>query len=407
MIGYAAATLLVLIGCRVAARVVPGLAGVQRLSWSLVAALVGMLFLALRAHIPLWVTLVIASLAVFSYSALFYAALIECIGVRSRIILWGVALFVAGVAGNLYFAYVEPSITARRLIAIALPAVCAVISAVLIFRNRQVIARNHSRYVGLRYIIGTLAWLQVAIVVVAAVRCALTILYPPSDIMHVDLVQMGGSYVNLLLNLAAGASLIWFALWLQREELYTRANADGLTGLLNRRAFDEILLRELSRAVHTGRPLPMMMIDIDFFKRVNDTLGHPAGDEVLRQVAKALHRTLRPADVVARFGGEEFVILLRETELRRSPEVAERLRTAVAAITGLPNGIGVTISIGMAGSVPGETSDELIARCDEALYRSKREGRNRVSIADKTKDGTPSAIQAGPSLVESGTHRPA
>ena len=407
MIGYAAATLLVLIGCRVAARVVPGLAGVQRLSWGLVAALVGMLFLALRAHTPLWVTLVMATLAVFTYSVLFYAALIECIGVRSRIVFWGAALLLAGFIGNLYFAYVEPSITARLLIAIILPAACAIVSTRLIFRSRPILVQKHCRYAGCGYIIGTLAWLQVAIVIAAVLRCVLTILYPPSDVMHVDLVQLGGSYLNLLLNLAAGASLIWFAFWLQREELYTRANTDGLTGLLNRRAFEEILARELNRANAGGRSLPVMMADIDFFKRVNDTLGHQAGDEVLRQVAATLHRTLRPADVLSRYGGEEFAILLRESKPRQAPEAAERLRSAVAGITDLPNGTRITISIGLAGSLPGETLDELMARCDQALYCSKREGRNRVSIAADTKDGEPSAPRPGPRLVESGTQRSA
>jgi diguanylate cyclase (GGDEF)-like protein len=401
MLGYAAATLLVLIGCRVAARVVPGLAGVQRLSWGLVAALAGMLFLALGAHMPLWVTLVLASMAVFSYSALLYAALIECIGVRSRILLWGVALFVVGIAGNLYFAYVEPSVTARRIIAIVLPAVCAVVSARLIFRTRPILMQHHCRNAGCSYIVGTLGWLQVAIVITATVRCVLSILYPSSDVMHVDLIQVAGSYLTLLLNLAAGAGLIWFAFWLQREELHTRANTDGLTGLLNRRAFDEILVRELNRARAGGRSLLVMMADIDFFKRVNDTLGHPAGDEVLRRLADTLHQTLRPADVLCRFGGEEFAILLRETQLRMAPEAAERLRAAVAALTDLPNGIRITISIGLAGSLPGETLNELMARCDQALYHSKREGRNRVSIAAPAKDGEPSVIPPAPRLVSS------
>jgi diguanylate cyclase (GGDEF)-like protein len=407
MLGYAAATLLVLIGCRVAARVVPGLAGVQRLSWGLVAALVGMLFLGLRAHTPLWVTLVMASLAAFMYSMLFYASLTECLGIRSRFVLWGTALFSIGIAGNLYFAYVAPNLADRFLIAIVLPAVCAVFSAMLIFRNRATLARCNCRHAGCGYITGTLGWLQVAIAMVASVRTALTMVYPPSDMMHVDLIQVGGSYLNLILSLASGANLIWLAFWLQREELYTRANTDGLTGLLNRRAFDEILVRELNRANAGRRSLPVMMIDIDFFKRVNDTCGHPAGDEVLRLVAGTLHRTLRPADVLCRFGGEEFAILLRETKPRQAPDAAERLRAAVAAITSLPNDIRVTISIGLAGSLPGERLEELIARCDQALYCSKREGRNRVSIAADTKDGEPSALRPGPRLVESGTQRSA
>jgi diguanylate cyclase (GGDEF)-like protein len=401
MLGYAAATLLVLIGCRMAARVVPGLVGVQRLSWGLVGALVGMLFLTLRAITPLWATVVMAGLAAFVYSVLFYAALTECLGARSRVALWGTGLFLLGTAGNLYFAYVEPSIAARFLIAILLPAVCAFVSAKLIFRTRAIFASS-CRHAGCDSITGSLAWLQVAIVILAMLRAVLTILYPPSDFMRIDLVQVAGSYLYLILALASGGNLVWLAFWLQREELYTRANTDGLTGLLNRRAFDEILVRELNRANASGRSLPVMMADIDFFKRVNDTWGHQAGDEVLRQVARALHRTLRPADVLCRFGGEEFAVLLRESKPRQATEVAERLRSAVASLTDLPPGIRITISIGLAGSLPGETLDALMARCDQALYCSKREGRNRVSIAAETKDVDPSALQPGPRLVRSG-----
>jgi diguanylate cyclase (GGDEF)-like protein len=381
MLGYAAATLLVLIGCRVTARGAPGLAGVRMLSWGLAASLVGMLFMALRAVTPFWVTMVLANLAILVYSVLFYAALTQCLGARSRVARWGSGLLLADIAGNLYFTYVEHSLTARILIASLLSAVCNIASAALLFRALAIPVQSGFRNAGRRYVVGALAWLQVAIVAAAVVRCTLTLLYPPADIMHVDMIQIAGSYFYLILNLGAGAGLIWLAFWLQREELYTRANTDGLTGLLNRRAFDEILARELRRAQRVAHSLPVMMADIDFFKRVNDTLGHQAGDEVLRHVANTLRLTLRPADVLCRFGGEEFAILLRESKLRQAPDVAERIRTGVASIPDLPGGIRITISIGLALSLPEEPPEELIARCDQALYRSKREGRNRVSIA--------------------------
>jgi diguanylate cyclase (GGDEF)-like protein len=400
MLGYAAATLLVLIGCRVTARGVPGLAGVQMLSWGLVASLVGMLFISLRAVTPLWVAIVLANLAIFVYSVLFYAALIQCLGARSRIAIWGTGLLLADLAGNLYFTYVEPSLSARILVANLLPVVCNIASAALLFRARVVPVQSDSRNAGRRYLIGALAWLQVVDALAAVARCVLTVLYPPEDIMHVDLIQVAGSYSYLLLNLGAGAGLLGLAFWLQREELYARANTDGLTGLLNRRAFDEILIRELRRAHRLAHPLPVMMADIDFFKRVNDSLGHQAGDEVLRHVANTLRRTLRPADVLCRFGGEEFAILLRESKPNQAADIAERLRTGVASIPDLPGGVRVTISIGLAISRPGESPEGLIARGDQAMYRSKREGRNRVSISADTGDCDPSEIQAAPRLVQ-------
>jgi diguanylate cyclase (GGDEF)-like protein len=360
-----------------------------------------MLLLALRGLTPLWVTLVLANLAAYLYSVLFYTALTECLGARSRLPLWGAGLLAVGIAGNLYFAYVGPSPTARHLIAIILPGMCAVVSAALTFRIRAIPLRSSLRHTGRRYIISALAWLQVTIVIVAVLRSVLVILYPPSDIMHVDLITMAGSYLNLLLNLASGTNLVWLAFWLQRVELYTRANTDGGTGLLNRRAFDEILVRELNRAQAAGRSLQLMMADIDFFKRVNDTWGHPAGEEVLRHVANVLHQALRPADILSRFGGEESAILLRDSKPRQATEVAERLRAAVASMTNLPEGIRVTISIGLAASLSGEKIEDLVARCDQALYRSKREGRNRVTIAGDSKDGEPAVAPSAPLIVRS------
>jgi diguanylate cyclase (GGDEF)-like protein len=150
-----------------------------------------------------------------------------------------------------------------------------------------------------------------------------------------------------------------------------------------------------------------MLADIDFFKRVNDLWGHPGGDEVLRQVAGALRRALRPSDTLARFGGEEFAVLLQEENLARATNVAERLRAGVAALSRLPGNTRITISVGVAASLPDETPEELIARCDQALYRSKREGRDRVSVAADAISGDPASAPLSPRLVQSTeTQRP-
>jgi diguanylate cyclase (GGDEF)-like protein len=402
MLGYAAAILLTLVGCRIAVRALPGLLGMRLLSWGLGAAFAGMLLFALLPVVPLWVTAMLGNSSILLYALLYLAALAQCLGVRSRVGIWGTGLFVAQLALHFFFAYNRPSLLTRFLVTTLVPLVCAVAAAVLLFRQRSAGDCRAFRSPARCHLVNAMAWLQVLITTVAVVRALMTALRPPSQVMELDLVQSAFTYLNLLLNLSAAAALIWLAFLMNREELYTRANTDGLTGILNRRAFDEILARELNRANAGGRSVPVMMADIDFFKRVNDTLGHPAGDEVLRQVAGTLLRTLRPADVVSRFGGEEFAILLRETKPRQAPEAAERLRTAVAAITGLPSDIRVTVSIGLAGSLPGEALEELIARCDQALYCSKREGRNRVSIAADTKGGEPSVLRPGARFVQTG-----
>lgn len=397
-LGYAVAILLVLIGCRVSARGVPGLAGMNNLSWGLAASFVGMMALALHTVAPLWVTSVLAIEAILSYSVLFYAALAQILEVRSRIVQWGTALLILAAVGNLYFTYEYPSISARILVACLIRSVGSLAAALLIFRYRRSSVQTGAHSAGRHYVVGALGWLQIVIAVVDGMRSLLTVLYPPTDSLHLDHIQVTSTYLNLILSLGSGAGLIWLAFYIHREDLYARANTDGLTGLLNRRAFDELLVRELDNAHADLRSVVVLMADIDFFKRVNDTWGHQAGDEVLRQVASALRRGLRPSDALARFGGEEFAIVLREGSLAQAGEVAERLRAGVAVLSRLPGDVRITISLGLAASVLGEKPEQLIERCDQALYRSKREGRNRVSIAADMTTGEmdPNSAPASP-----------
>lgn len=180
------------------------------------------------------------------------------------------------------------------------------------------------------------------------------------------------------------------------EEALARANAslermarvDGLTQVANRRCFDEALEREWRRMAREQKPFALLLGDIDFFKKYNDSYGHQQGDDCLRRVAKALEgAVLRPGDLVARYGGEEFVLLLPGSDLEGALLVAERALEAVSrqqiehkASTASPH---VTISLGAACMHPnqGGTPDELVVRADQALYRSKEGGRNRVTAA--------------------------
>jgi diguanylate cyclase (GGDEF)-like protein len=158
---------------------------------------------------------------------------------------------------------------------------------------------------------------------------------------------------------------------------------DPLTGLANRRRFDQKLANELARARRYQRPLALIAIDLDHFKLVNDQHGHPAGDEVLRQVAAALRQASRETDLPARVGGEEFALILPETELSFACLAAERLRARIANESVRCNGaiLALTISVGVAGadgrSLPADAAI-LYRQADEALYRAKESGRNRV-----------------------------
>jgi diguanylate cyclase (GGDEF)-like protein len=167
---------------------------------------------------------------------------------------------------------------------------------------------------------------------------------------------------------------------------------DGLTGLLNRRAIEYLLDREAQRLQRFGQPFAVMLVDIDHFKRINDRLGHPAGDAVLASVARTLESQAREVDRVARFGGEEFCVLLPFTLHEGAQQAGERLREAVRR-TPVPwsdETISVTVSVGVApASDPTEPLLTLLNRADQALYRAKADGRDRVVMADPAPERDP------------------
>ncbi|TDY03995.1 diguanylate cyclase [Thiohalophilus thiocyanatoxydans] len=161
------------------------------------------------------------------------------------------------------------------------------------------------------------------------------------------------------------------------QELQRQASHDSLTGLYNRRNFEALLLHELERATRYRRQLALILLDIDHFKTVNDRFGHNAGDEVLRQLAVIMREQTRDSDVLARWGGEEFIILLPETDLDGALQAAGALRQAVAD-TRFPTVGQVTVSLGVSTYQSGDTPDSLIKRADDAMYQAKTAGRNRV-----------------------------
>jgi len=167
-----------------------------------------------------------------------------------------------------------------------------------------------------------------------------------------------------------------------RKRFEREALVDGLTGVHNRRWLDDILPRLISRHQRGDQPLSLLMLDVDHFKRFNDTHGHAAGDQALTAVAQLIATRMRPTDMCARYGGEEFVIILPYTPLAGGIVAAERIRTTIADSPVDPSDEDalppVTISVGVAGLEPGDDAKSLITRADQALYRAKAGGRNRV-----------------------------
>ncbi len=180
------------------------------------------------------------------------------------------------------------------------------------------------------------------------------------------------------------------------ERLREWAIRDGLTGLFNHRHFQELLRMEFARAARYGQSLACLMVDLDHFKQINDTYGHPFGDEVLKQVATVLLAEARKVDVVARYGGEEFVLLLPNTDTPGAQRVAERIceRVGATPMSDAVNTVAITLSVGVATTVDprADTEGALVKLADGALYRAKRSGRNRVCLADDRRSGSLSEI---------------
>lgn len=200
-------------------------------------------------------------------------------------------------------------------------------------------------------------------------------------------------YLNLAICLIITAiTLIATSLTINRYQgrLEKMATTDKLTGLANRQALDLMMPQVISEAHRDKKPLLAMLVDIDHFKQINDRLGHLAGDGVIRDIAATIKAALRNSDLVCRWGGEEFLLLLRGTDAGQGQILAEKIRGAVAAASLRHGGadIAVTISLGIAAYVEGDTPDQLIARADGALYDAKKKGRNVVRTAGQRDGGT-------------------
>ena len=199
--------------------------------------------------------------------------------------------------------------------------------------------------------------------------------------------QQGGTLdLEMAINMAEAGDEVFYSVSLvdihhhlaKQEELAKLAHTDPLTGLMNRRHFRLLADQEFSRAARTRQQLFMMMLDIDHFKRVNDTHGHDVGDQALIAIADVLRNGIRDMDILARWGGEEFLVLLPETDLASAMLIAERIRDQVSQIKLPKIPEGLTISIGLCEAAPNKELKTVIHLADQALYQAKATGRNRT-----------------------------
>lgn len=236
-------------------------------------------------------------------------------------------------------------------------------------------------------VVGTLAYGLGLLIVHPLDRLTLAANRVAGGDLNVDVPASGGGELS---HLAGVFNDMVRRLREGRAELERLSVTDELTGLANRRLLMGELERELRRSDRHGHPFSILMLDVDRFKTFNDSYGHPAGDGVLRRLATTLRESVRDVDTVARYGGEEFLVILPETPAAEAARVAERIRTSTEQDRFSPDGKGtvvnVTVSIGYAVFPDAaKTPDALIEAADQALYRSKESGRNRVTAAERPK----------------------
>jgi diguanylate cyclase (GGDEF)-like protein len=369
--GYSLSLFVAIIGCIAIARSRHAGRSLWWLIGGLLSAFAGLLFFAGQSLISPFFSIILANEAILISYALLHQGIASVLGSPRRYIVLSILLVIGLFSSFLYYTYALPDIRARILLRTAAITIQVTASVLVLFRHKDPDLQYPIRVVG--GVLAAFSLLQVS-------RLIATVIWLPlPDRLHPDSVQAFYNVFDYILGLGSCFAVVWLTLCAQRLDLQIMATTDGLSGLMNRRTFDEVLERELRRSERGQAPVALLLIDLDHFKAINDEHGHQMGDEVIRRVSQLLWINTRPMDAVARYGGEEFAMILTGMQLDQAESIAERLRTQIEAMAGLPESIRVTASIGIAARDAGDTVTSLLKRSDDALYLSKRAGRNRVT----------------------------
>lgn len=351
-----------------------GIRGVHLFPIYNLCAFVAALLIALRLHMPEAIAIVVGTLFFhLAYLALYWC-LVDFFGKKSA--RWQVQTILTGIGlvALLQFAVFHPD-TRNRVIAFSLVFTAQIgLCAYLVFRETRTNLRVSGALMGI-----VLALLSVT----NFLRAIGTFLYgAPTRYLAGGPILQWSLVITSVLQGGVTVAFVWMTAALLRQELHVLATTDSLTGLLNRRAIEVAAEQKIALSRQQNRPLSAILLDIDNFKQINDTLGHQQGDAALVAVARCLQREMRQSDLVARFGGDEFLILLGDTPQQTAVEIAERLRQVLeeAPILRAHTQTRVSASLGLAELKNAQGWDHLITNCDRALYTVKSMGGNQVLI---------------------------
>jgi diguanylate cyclase (GGDEF)-like protein len=341
------------------------LQGVGSIAYGFLLGIPGLTLLLSQGIISPFAAVIAANSLIFISFILFCSGVLALLGSNRTLVLFWLSSLLA-LCFIAYFSQIHDVIV-PRLIAISFNlAFMRSLMALELFRlaKGRNMVRHFASFMTL-FAILSLGWGVIALIHGA-----------PRDLMQSEHVQTFTLLVTIFSSCVTGL----FSLSICHDQVLSLVRAesqlDPISGTLNRRGIEHKLDIELKRLERGGRPLSIALIDIDYFKTINDTEGHAAGDSALRDVATAISAKLRAYDIFGRFGGDEFLLVLPETSSAGAIVVAERIGDAVRAFSSIRNGPALTISIGVSEAIPGDYSTSLLARADKALYQAKNAGRN-------------------------------
>jgi diguanylate cyclase (GGDEF)-like protein len=356
----------------------PFLDGLGWLAASYGCGTVASLLLMFDSRIPIfWGNIVANGITLFAYGCV-HAAVLELTDSKTRFSRCSLILLGAWLPLGLIFTYVWVS-DPLFIASINIFVVAQVLQTLAVLLRHAV--RNLRAPIWFSaLVLASFAAFNIFRSIVILSRGSLHVVYPPSPL------ELLATCVYLGTALGVGFGFFWMSTAKLRVTLDRLASTDPLTGVWNRRVFQQCCDTEMSRSLRSGERFSMLICDIDHFKHVNDRFGHLVGDAVLRSIANCAQTQIRPGDTLGRWGGEEFVVLLPNCPAKAALEIADRLRQCVAALStpSAPSGpaVQVTLSLGLATfRGPRDSLDDVLRRADAALYDAKSAGRNRVQSA--------------------------